>query len=195
MAEKHIFTFGSGQKYPDKYIVINGDFSTARETMSSVFGDKWSFQYEYNTSNLADMHAVGMKPLYDCDDLKAIRAAEKEKYEVIETSRYVVWANSRDEALNEATGEPCDDGTEECYILPDDEIIKCSGWAARLIDKASDSLLDCIYADLGGDENMKDENGRDLLFEDSEFDELRCELQDINTRLHEIITRRKNDEE
>lgn len=45
MTEEYLFTFGHGHIYPNKFVRIKGDFSSAREKMIEKFGIKWAFQY------------------------------------------------------------------------------------------------------------------------------------------------------
>lgn len=40
-----IFTFGSGQAYPGKYVKIKGTFASARQKMCDKYGTGWAFQY------------------------------------------------------------------------------------------------------------------------------------------------------
>lgn len=40
------FTFGPGQKYPNRYVRIFGTYGSTREEMFDMFGEKWSMQYE-----------------------------------------------------------------------------------------------------------------------------------------------------
>ena len=41
----YIFTFGVGHVHAGMYVRIYGSYSEARDTMFSLFGDKWAFQY------------------------------------------------------------------------------------------------------------------------------------------------------
>ena len=40
-----LFTWGFGQKYPNKFIRIYGTMGEARKEMFRRYGSKWSFQY------------------------------------------------------------------------------------------------------------------------------------------------------
>lgn len=42
---KYYFTFGTTTPLGDHVVVINGEYIEAREKMVSVFGTKWSSQY------------------------------------------------------------------------------------------------------------------------------------------------------
>lgn len=49
MSEKErdwFFTFGCGQQYANMYVKIRGTFSTARQNMFDLVGDRWAFQYD-----------------------------------------------------------------------------------------------------------------------------------------------------
>jgi hypothetical protein len=43
---KWYFTFGHGHEHFGKYIIIEGEFNEARKRMFSMFGSKWSMQYD-----------------------------------------------------------------------------------------------------------------------------------------------------
>lgn len=43
--EKWFFTFDTGQDNYGYYVVIEGDYSEARDKMREKFGIKWGFQY------------------------------------------------------------------------------------------------------------------------------------------------------
>jgi len=65
MTSTWIFTFGFGQTHPvtgerlaGKYVSIDGDVNTSRETMVRYFGQKWAMQYP--TAEAAGVEKYGL---------------------------------------------------------------------------------------------------------------------------------------
>jgi hypothetical protein len=56
-----IFTFGCGQGYAGRYVVIHGTFESAREEMVRRHGQVWSMQYR--TQEDAGVETYGLKEL------------------------------------------------------------------------------------------------------------------------------------
>jgi len=53
-----IFTFGVGQGYAGRYIVINGTFNYARNAMFERHGEHWSMQYRTKEEAGVDRHKL-----------------------------------------------------------------------------------------------------------------------------------------
>jgi len=75
---KWYFTFGHGQEHFGKYIIIEGEFNEARDKMFSMFGPKWSMQYD----------EVKGKEVIERWDLKSYSKA-KENQENLENAKLV----------------------------------------------------------------------------------------------------------
>lgn len=58
-----IFTWGYGQMFPNKYIIIRGTYNSAREVMCEMYGTKWAFQYPIEKQQ--DLKDVGIYPLHE----------------------------------------------------------------------------------------------------------------------------------
>lgn len=56
-----VFTFGCGQPYAGRYVVINGTFEGARARMFEMHGQMWSMQYR--TKEDAGVETYGLKEL------------------------------------------------------------------------------------------------------------------------------------
>lgn len=55
------FTFGHGQRYFGRYVVIHGTFHSSRQRMHETFGPKWSMQY--GSAGEAGVERWGLIPM------------------------------------------------------------------------------------------------------------------------------------
>ena len=56
-----IFSWGYGQAFPNRFIIIRGTYGSARKEMVDRFGIKWSFQYPIEKRE--DLEKHGMREL------------------------------------------------------------------------------------------------------------------------------------
>lgn len=64
--EKWYFTFGCGQAHENCFIVFEGTYEQARETMVYSFGSKWSWQYsekEWNEGGISQQEKYNLKQI------------------------------------------------------------------------------------------------------------------------------------
>ena len=53
-----IFTWGYGQAFPNRYIVIHGTYNSARAEMVRRFDNKWSFQYPIEERDKLESYGI-----------------------------------------------------------------------------------------------------------------------------------------
>ena len=58
--ERYAFSFGCGQAFPNRLIVLRGNYCQARDKMVKLFGAKWSFQYIWTEEKMQELASYNM---------------------------------------------------------------------------------------------------------------------------------------